>query len=169
MKQALIPALLLVALLTLRFASVFAQQKISARDFVRFVFHQLDALTDHHVENASDCVKSASKCAEAMTKNLQRDDDTLASLDKMAVPGCVKELRADFRELVIAHKAASAAYARVLQEPRASEADLKKVQQSQRRERVEMVATLDAIVSQGVSTCGDEAPGTMPFGIQESR
>jgi hypothetical protein len=169
MKTVLIASLLVAALLNVRVATVCAQQNISAPDFVHFVFHQLHALTDHHTENVSDCLESLSKCERAMTRNVKRDDDTLASLDKLTVPSCLAELRTHFREVLLAHRAVSAAYSRVLGEPQARDADLKKVEESQRRERVEMVATLDDIGSDAASACGEGAGETIRPGSPEPR
>jgi hypothetical protein len=152
---------LALALLTVGLARVSAEQKISAQDFVAFIFSQLDALTDHHAENVSDCVESIGKCEKAMMRNVKRDDDTLASLDKLTVPSCLEELRMHFREMLLAHRAVSSTYAKVLGETRPTNAELKKLAELQRRERVEMVATLNEVGSDVTSTCSNNPGATV--------
>jgi hypothetical protein len=169
MKTVLIASLLVAVLLNVRVVAVCAQQKISAPDFVHFVFHQLDALTDHHNENVSDCLKTMAECEKAMTRNVKRDDDAIASLDKMRVPDCLAQLRTHFREVLLAHRDVSATYAKVLGKPQVREADLNKVEESQRHERVEIVAILDAVASDPASACGDNSGEPIQPGSLEPR
>lgn len=161
MKTGLIALLLITALLTVGVAAACAQQKVSPQDFVNYIFRQLNALTDHHEANVSACNESSSKCAKAMTENVKRDDTALADLDKLNVPSCLAELRADFRQMLLAHREASAEYGKVFSEPHASDADMKarmkKVEESQRRERVELIAILDRVGMDARSACGESA------------
>jgi hypothetical protein len=57
----------------------------------------------------------------------------------------------------------------VLGKPQATDADLKKVADSQRRERVDMVATLNDLASNPASACGDDAGDTIGPGNEEPR
>src|SRR5271166_2058435 len=161
MKTVLIARLVVVTLLTVGLATVSAEPKISAQDFVSFIFRQLNALTDHHAENVSDCVESVSKCSKAMERNVKRDDDTLAGLDKLTVPSCLEDLRTYFRGMLLAHREVSSTYVKVIREGQPTDADVKKVGELQRRERVEMVAILDEIVSDVSSICSDNAGDTV--------
>jgi hypothetical protein len=162
MKTVWIGSLTLAALLTAGPATLCAQQKISAQDFVRLIFNELDALIDHHGQNVADCHAGHKRCAQAMMGNVERDDRTLANLDKLSVPGCAAGLRGHFRAMIVAHRDASAAYAKVFNDPRATEADMQKVEDLQRRERVETAATLDGIVSDTMSACGGSDEFKLP-------
>ncbi len=161
MKTALIALLLMAALLTVGVATACARQKLSPQDFVNYIFRQLNALTDHHEANLSACAESPSKCAKAMTENVKRDDTALADLDKLNVPSCLAGLRAHFRQMLVAHGGTSAEYGKVFSEPHASDADMKahmkKVEESQRRERVELIAVLDRFGMDARSACGESA------------